>query len=283
VLPDDWGQDKIQKALLWGEQIGNPLRVERAWSSASSGPRSRRRHPLRRAVVLRPLHHDRILPVFPRGVTRGMVEDLIDPQREKNKSRNARIEIEAKTANGGWKYHEDSLDPVQERNLKKFGSAPGVNIKWKGDKAARADPAASAADGLREARARADEDVRRISGINESALGEVDIAGASGRAIEARQRQAVVSVQMYMTTSSARRCCSARNHLYIIQNYYTEQRIYRITGDDGKDAQVMINQMMPTRRAAASASSTTSRSASIHRDVDERRCPRPSPTRSSRR
>ena len=40
-------------------------------------------------------------PYFRRGVTRGMVEDLVDPQKEKNKRRSAEVEVVSKMANGG--------------------------------------------------------------------------------------------------------------------------------------------------------------------------------------
>jgi hypothetical protein len=95
-------------------------------------------------------------------------------------------------------YHETALDPVQEANLKKFGSVPGVTIEWKGEHEPK-QIAAAATPPIAHERLEhdSDEDVRHISGINESMLGD-DGKVQSGRAIEARQRQAVISVQMYM-------------------------------------------------------------------------------------
>jgi len=246
VVPESWDKDRIQKALLWGEQMKNPLRVERRMVERIQFTTIAGDINLYDA----PSYYDAFtktgyFPYFRRGVTRGMVEDLIDPNKEKNKSRNARIEIEAKTANGGWMWEEESLDPVQERNLKKFGSMPGVTVKHrKGTPAPTQIGASQPSIAYEKLERAADDDVRRISGVNESALGEVDASGASGRATLARQRQAVVSVQMYMNNLRRSKMLLGHRHLYIFQNYYTEARIYRITGDDGKDDQVAINQML---------------------------------------
>lgn len=244
VVPDDWDRQKIEKVLYWAETQGNPLRAERRmverlhWTTMVGD------------IIIHdaPSIYDRytmsgFYPYFRRGQTRGMVEDLIDPQKEKNNRRNARIEIESKTANGGWKYHENSLDPDMEQRLKRFGSAPGVNIKWKGQLPPEQIQPAQPPVGVQRLEADADEDIRRISGINESALGEIETV-QSGRAIEARQRQAVISVQMYMDNFRRSKQIAARNRLSIIQRHYTEERIYRVDGDDGKLQPVIINQII---------------------------------------
>lgn len=245
VLPRDWGRDKIEKALFYAETVGNPCIVQK--------------RPVERlqctTLVGDVIVHDApslyekytmtgYFPYFRRGVTRGMVDDLIDAQKEKNKRRLAEIEVVSKTANGGWKYHETSLDPVQEANLKKFGSRPGVNIKWKGDHAPEQMAPAAPPMAHERLENKADEDIRRISGINEAALGDFDNKASSGKAIEARQRQATISVQLYMDNFKRSKKLLGEQHLGIIQNYYSEERIYRITGDDGAVDQTVINQMI---------------------------------------
>jgi hypothetical protein len=248
VLPVDWGPDKIEKALLYAAIVENPCIVQRRmverihWTTMAGD------------LILydAPSMFDRYtqtgyFPYFRRGFSRGMVEDLIDPQKEKNKRRSAEVEIVSKTANGGWEYHEDSLDPVQERRLIQHGSTPGFNLKWKGaggDK--KPHPIQATKPDLRHERLeiRADEDVRKISGINEEALGATDPKVMSGRAIEARQRQAVISVQLYMDNFKRTKSLVGASHLAIFQTHYTEMRIYRITGESGKDKQLIINQLM---------------------------------------
>lgn len=243
VLPDEWNKDKIQKVLLYGETVGNPLKVQRRmveriqWTTMAGD------------LILydAPSMYDgyTVTPYFPyfrRGMTRGMVDDLIDPQMEKNKRRSAQIEIVSKTANGGWKYSDDALDPVQERALQRFGSTPGVNIKYKAGKTAPEQIEPNSPPMAQERlELRADDDIKQISGINESSLGQ-DERVQSGRAVQAKQRQAVLSIQMYMDNFKRSKGLLGSKHLSIIQNHYTEQRLYRIMGKDGKFSQLMLNQ-----------------------------------------
>lgn len=242
VIPDDWGQDHIQKVLFYAEQVGNHCEVQRRMVET-----------LRWTIMAgdmllydAPSMYDKytITPYFPyfrRGYTQGMVDDLIDPQMEKNKRRSNRAEIVSKTANGGWKYHQDSLTPEQKRNLKKFGAAPGVNIEWKGDKAPEQIQPTTPPMAQERLEHDSDDDLHKISGINESALGQLDRV-QSGRALEARQRQAVLSVQQYMDNFKRSKILLGNQHLGIIQQHYTEPRMYRIMGANGKFSQILINQ-----------------------------------------
>lgn len=235
-------QEWINKMILWCEQQGNPISVERRlirrvrWSTVAGD-------------VL--VHddwspYDRFsiqgyFPYFRRGKTLGAVHDLVDPQREINKRRNARIEGIAKTANGGFTYEEGSLDDENEDKLHQFGAAPGIIIKHKNGRPAPkrmdAAPEPQAMKMLEEA---ADADLKDVAGINESALGSLDRV-QSGAAIEARQRQAVIGLQMYMDNFRRSKELLAQMFLHIFQNHYTEQRMFRIMGEDGKMSKKMIN------------------------------------------
>lgn len=236
----------VEKALYHGEQMGNPLVVD-------VRPIERVRWTV---LVGDTLVHDAwspydrftisgFFPYFRRGVTRGMVEDMLDPQREINKRRSAQIEIVGKSANSGWVYHQESLDPDQEENIRRFGSTPGVNIKYKGDPAQKPEritptPPPVAQKVLED---QAKEDLREVSGINESALGELDRV-QSGRAIEARQRQAVLSLQLYFDNFSRSKELQGRHMLRLVQGHYTEPRIFRILGEDGKQVTLEVNKRM---------------------------------------
>jgi hypothetical protein len=105
VLPEDWGKQQIEKILYYGEQVGNPLQVQKRmvkrvqWTTTCGD------------MILfdkpSPYETYSITPYFPyfrRGMTRGAVDDLLDPQREKNKRRSVEIEMVTKTSNGGWSY-----------------------------------------------------------------------------------------------------------------------------------------------------------------------------------
>lgn len=242
VLPDEWNAERIAKVLLYCEQQNNPCVVqnrivERIHWTIMAGD-----------VILydAPSMYDKYtltgyFPYFRRGYTRGMVDDLVDPQLNKNKHRNAQIELVSKTANGGWKYHESSLTPVQKARLLKHGSEPGFNLEWKGTQEPKISEPSSPGTKFERLEKQDDEDIHQISGVNESALGQLDRV-QSGRAIEARQRQAVLSVQMYMDNFKRAKQLVGQQHLSIVQNHYTEARMYRIMGPNGKFSQVLINQ-----------------------------------------
>lgn len=244
VVPETWDRQRIEKALYHAEKLGNPMRIVN------------RPHKMVRWTVMvgdiivfdqwSPYKDYTILGYFPyfrRGQTLGMVNDLLDPQTEINKRRSSEIEIVGRTTNSGWLHHEQALDPDQEKLLDQFGSSPGIRIKWKGapnQKPERINPSPPpmAMERLED---KARDDLRQISGINESALGELDRV-QSGRAIEARQRQAVLAFQLYLDNFSRTTELKGRKFLRLVQDHYTEERMIRIKGEDGNFVTRYINQ-----------------------------------------
>lgn len=252
-VPEEWLKkpEIIDKTLQYAEKMGNPLRVvnrpvKRVRQTITCGDVTL----YDKWSIYKDYTTIGYFPYFRRGATRGMVEDLIDPQREKNKKRSVLTDILNRNANSGWMYEENSLDTEQEENLRQFGSAPGINIKYKrregGEKPQRIEPG-NYPQGLDRLEEKFSEDMNEISGINQSALGQLDKV-QSGRAIEARQRQAVLSIQMYTDNFSRSKKQQGRQALDIFQNFYTEHRIYRIMGEDSSLATYEINkkQMLGT-------------------------------------
>lgn len=238
IARDRW----IQKAMMHAESLGNPVVVAV--------------RPIRRirwtVMVGDLLVHDGwspydsytisgFFPYFRRGVTRGMVEDMLDPQREINKRRSSEIEIVGRTANSGWMYHKEALSPDQKENVRRFGSTPGVNIEWQGEKQPERINPAPPPMAMERLEQKAVDDLKQISGINESAMGEMDRV-QSGRAIEARQRQAVLSIQLYFDNFSRSKELQGRQVLALIQRHYTEARIFRVLGEDGRQVMLIVNE-----------------------------------------
>lgn len=237
-------QKFIAKALFHGEQMGNPLIVDR-----------RRVPELRWTIQVGDVlvydewsvydtpTIDAYFPYFRRGHTQGMVDDAIDPQKEINKRRMAHLESVARMGNPMWVYHEDSMDPEQERRLEQQGSRPGFILKWKGSEKPERDYPNARNQGQEKLEELFSKDLPEITGINESALGDVDKV-QSGRAIEAKQRQAVISLQMYLDNFSRSKTEQGRKYLELIQGHYKEERIFRILGEDGQLVQLAINQQV---------------------------------------
>lgn len=245
-VPQEWLEkpETIEKVLEYAEKRGNPVRVV-------NRPVKRVRHTTTCGDILLydkwSIYKDYTIvgyfPYFRRGKTRGMIEDLIDPQREKNKKRSVMTDILNRNANSGWMYEENTLDSEQEENLRQFGSTPGINIKYKRKEGAkepqRIEPG-QYPQGLDRLEEKASNDLHQISGINQSALGQLDNV-QSGRAIEAKQRQAVISIQLYSDNFSRSKKQQGKQSLDIYQKYYTEHRIYRVLGEDSSMVTYEIN------------------------------------------
>lgn len=253
-LPDSWDDTRIQRFFDWSaykaEETGraNPLRYE---------VRALKR--LRWTVCVGDIliHDDwspyksmTIIPFFPyfrRGQTRGMVDDLIAPQEQINANRSTAMDMQKRTANGGWLYADDALDEEQEAHFAEFGASTGFMGAYKAGKEKPTQvfpsPPNQKAERLE---AQATDDLNEVSGINQDLMG-MDEKVKSGRAIEARQRQGVLSIQVYMDNKSRTKELVARKKLELIQNHYREQRLVRIQGDDGKPDTLFVNERVSDR------------------------------------
>jgi hypothetical protein len=180
----------------------------------------------------------------------GIVRDLKDSQREENKRRSQIAHILNNQANSGWIADEKALDEQQERNLKKFGNSPGVLIKKKqGLALTRIDPGQFPAN-LEAMEQICKQDMMELSGINPEMLG-VDVpASSSGRAIELKQRQAVTQIApLFDNLRDAKReilkrMWGTRGRQGLIQQYYSEEKTFRITSPSGKPTFVTVNQQV---------------------------------------
>jgi hypothetical protein len=243
VIPDTFTREQMQRTLQYARGMGYNMDVRTAirkvvrWTTTAGN----------RLLFDDWSPYDMFTKVpyfayFRRGHTRGMVEDLIDPQMEVNKRRAAMLAIVMTTANSGWKYQKGSLDEDMRTALEEEGARPGINIEYnKGfESPVRIEPAIppSALQSLENA---ATADLKEISGINDSAMGILDRA-QSGVAVEARQRQAIVGAEVYFDNFERSRENKARMELHIVQRYYTEERIIRTQGNDGQEETFIANQ-----------------------------------------
>jgi len=253
-IPDSWDGARLQKLMAWCDEL--------ARSRGTVSPFRVVTRPVRRVrwttMVGDLLVYDNwspyetftLIPFFPyfrRGQTKGMVDDLIDPQVEINKRRSARVDIVTRTAHAGWMYHQDSLREEEKQKLEEFGAMPGINLEWRGEpglKPSRIEPGVPpmAFERLEE---QATGDLKEISGINDSALGQLDRV-QSGRALEARQRQSVLSIQTYMDNNKRSNKMCGRKHLEMVQNHMSEERSFRILNPSGEITQETINLRLAT-------------------------------------
>jgi len=122
-----------------------------------------------------------------------LVKPLHDPQKYHNKLASAILHIIGTTANSGWEYEDGAISPEEEEKLKKWGSTPGVTLKWNtgaisGAKTRKIQPNVPPQAHMLYAKEMADS-LLNISGVE--SLVNIDSLGksASGMAVDLKQRQ----------------------------------------------------------------------------------------------
>jgi len=245
MIPEDWPREKKGRVAEWARAKGLTI-----------VPQERLRKVVRWTVTAgdRVLHDEwspydfiNIYPYFPyfrRGKTRGMIEDLLDPQREINKRSAAQLHIIMSAANSGWMYEDGSLSEDMEEALESHGATPGIHIKYLPGRPEprRIEPGAPPM-AMERLIQQGESDLKEISGINDSALGSLDRV-QSGRAIQARQQQSIIGAEIYFDNFARSKELKCRKELSIVQAYYTEPRIIRVrSGEGGQDQQTEINRV----------------------------------------
>ena len=183
----------------------------------------------------------------------GFVRAMKDPQRELNKRRIQTLHLLNTSANGGGWIEDGAMTPDQESEFERKGNLPGHYQKVMAGaitmgKIREREPT-NPPNAVIQAEQAATEDLKAISGINESLLG-VDVPSqASGRAIELRQKQAVTHLAVIFDSlrKAKKRIANLlwgrRGHAGIVPQFYTAEKVYRVEGENGQQF-VTINEQV---------------------------------------
>lgn len=174
----------------------------------------------------------------------GFVRDLKDPQREINKRRIQELHILNTTGNGGGWIEADAMDERQKADFEKHGNVPGYYAEVRPGSIAggkiREKTAAPVPAAIIQAESQATADLTAISGINEALMGTDIASSSSGRAIELKQKQAITHIApMFDNLRKAKKKIAfllwgKRGHKGIIPQYYTDDKVYRVEGQNGQ-------------------------------------------------
>lgn len=181
----------------------------------------------------------------------GIVRDLKDPQREINKRRVQQLHILNNASNGGGWIEEDAMSPAQKVDFKKNGMTPGhfTEVRVNGIAKIRERQVVNPPVAIIESEQQATQDLTSISGINEALMGTDVPSSASGRAIELKQKQAIThlaTVFDYLRQAKkqiAYQLWGSRGHKGIIPQYYTDDKVYRVEGQNGQQF-IRVNQQV---------------------------------------
>lgn len=176
-----------------------------------------------------------IVPYFPyfrRGVTMGLVDNLIKTQEMINKTFSQILHTVNTTANSGWVVEQNSLSNMTVEELEEQGGQTGLVIEHK---AGRTPPAKIEPNqiptGLKDLVGTGFELMRMISGVSESFQGGKSNE-VSGVAIQSRVHQSAIQLATPIDNLFRTRNMIAERLLKLIQQFYTEERVFYITSPD---------------------------------------------------
>jgi hypothetical protein len=169
---------------------------------------------------------------FRRGRPFGMVRNLLSPQEQLNKIASQELHIVNTTANSGWMVESGSLVGMTADDMEEHGAETGLVVEYnRGSNPPVKIQPNQIPSGLDRISLKAQENIKTISGVNDSMLG-TDAAEVSGIAIQAKQNRGAVMIQVPLDNLRKTRQYLAEKILSVVQRYYTEERIIMITDEN---------------------------------------------------
>jgi hypothetical protein len=205
-----------------------------------------------------PFNHFTVVPFFPtfrRGQTRGLVDDAIDPQQLLNKSMSQFLHIINTTANSGYIRVAGTLANMSDDEFASRAAETGADIVIKSGtkiedrpQKIQPNPVPTGFDRIIE---RAGQLLESSTGVNEAMSGNQGNE-VSGIAIQTRQFAAQQQLAVPLDNLARTRGMLATRILEMIQAFYDQARIIRITETDprGKEStsEIPLNWPQPDGR-----------------------------------
>jgi hypothetical protein len=172
-------------------------------------------------------------PIFPAvgyrlwGNPIGTVQNMKDPQREKNKRRSSMIEVVRRLPHGVWMNQEsEGADP---RILEKVATGAGGVVSFRTIEP-KLVPPPELPQSLVYLDRMSDQEIRDIPNIHSELTGNSTQRTVSGRAIEARQRGGLTVQEPLLESFESEKQEAAAFMLGLIQQFVTPEQAFRILG-----------------------------------------------------
>lgn len=138
----------------------------------------------------------RFSPYYDDGYAMGQIDDIISLNREENIYRTQITKILNKTANSGWKVGSTANRAAADE-LKNYGDVDGyiLDVSKFGNSAEKIEPNQLPV-GLFTMSQKFEDDVKKVSGIDDASMGIDSGKAESGRAISLKQQQNSISVEI---------------------------------------------------------------------------------------
>lgn len=187
------------------------------------------------------------MPLFRRGRFSGYARQLISPQEQLNKIESQSLHVVNTTANSGYAVEEGSLSNMTAEELEERGAQTGLVLVYKrGRKTPEKIQPNQIPTGLDRLGSKSSQFIREVSGVA-ALLGRAPNPEVSGVQMERAARAALSGLQPTLDNLNLSRRLVAKRVLNLIQEFYTETRVMRVTdwrspGEPQMD--VEINQPM---------------------------------------
>lgn len=180
-----------------------------------------------------PFNHFTIVPYFPhfrRGTTVGLVENLVGSQELLNKTSSQELHVVNTTANSGYFVKRNALQNMSVAELEETGSKTGVVIEVDQLENIQKITPNQTPTGLDRISYKAEEHIKTISGVSDYMTGfsREDVSAKSVKANQAGGSANTAKIQDNLNRSDT---MLARVVLDLVQEFYTEKRLIRITTD----------------------------------------------------
>lgn len=169
-------------------------------------------------------------PLFRRGRTLGLVENLIGPQELLNKVSSQELHVVNTTANSGWKLRTGALQNMTVAELEQRGAQTGLVLELTDIAAAEKIQPNQIPSGLDRIAFKAEEHIKTISGVSDYRTGFAR-EDVSAKALQANQAVGSANLAKVMDNLNRSDYLLARTVLGMVQEFYTEPRLIRITTD----------------------------------------------------
>lgn len=242
-IPAQWDHNRISATLEMLDNVGVMKRESEVlyWTASIDETLVHNEKSPYRDFTLVPY-----FPFFRRGDTIGLVENMLDPQEFYNKTTSQELHIVNSAANGGWKVKDGSLKNMTVEDLEERGSETGITMVLEDTKDAEKIQPNQVPTGLDRLTYIIGEDLKETSMVSDSQRG-FDRADVAAKAIQAKKASGAVNFAKSLENLLITRRLVARKVLECVQDYYTEERTYRITGGglQPTEEDLTINQMTP--------------------------------------
>jgi|TARA_Y100000310_G_C20682433_1_gene816773 hypothetical protein len=184
--------------------------------------------------------------------TFGLVENMKDPQREKNKRRSQALDILNRTPRGGGVFIEGTISPDQMNKASSAGEwvgIPGMKGKrisdfmqqWSTSHLSLVSTAAAMEE-------RAAIDAKEISGATDPLMGKATSSKESGFAAQTRIRQGMLTLEEQMDNLDKTKRQVLELCIRNMQQFWTPEKINRILGyqikEEDQPEQAVINRFL---------------------------------------